>query len=121
MKKICKHCGKEFTTENSNQTYCNNKCKTDFYYQKKRKVKSKTTQCIECKNEIFTKDRRKFIKKFCSNECFIEYSKTKTELPKCSVCGNIYTPTKELNIWCSRQCRNKIRKGDLKSTGAVDN
>lgn len=85
MKKICKHCGKEFDTNRGYQVYCSSNCK----YQKEKKDKViKRKQRIVIYGSI-----PKYIEK--------EYIKI------CPICKKTFKTKKSYKTYCSAECYKK--------------
>lgn len=62
MTRICKRCGKEFSTEKNAQKFCSPKCaKTNLYFSKKQTE----FKCAYC-GKTFTSENKK---KYCSENC----------------------------------------------------
>lgn len=118
--KICKSCGKEKPLSEFGK--CErmkdghlNQCK-ECKYKKYRN--SKTFICKQCGKEFHSHDNDA---KFCSRECFKEFSK-KSIIIKCDYCGKetIKQPN-ELsghdNHFCSADCRSKYVKDNKLMSG----
>lgn len=92
-KRICKKCGKEFTTTNKNRTkiFCSRKCCTSFHSHKhylkelKKPPNKRGTikTCIYC-GKKYKVSRECGGRYFCSLECYKKFIKVPT---KCKSCG----------------------------------
>lgn len=95
--KICKYCGKEFTTKYNAKVYCNENCAKNFYF-----FGAKQTE-FECKycGKTFTSDRKK---KYCSVQCQSRANyrrkvsqKNKKNKPKVSI-EEVAKKSKEMHV-----------------------
>ena len=59
--RICKGCGKEFTTEKNAQKYCSEECQK----KQRKKTKQLKKRCSWCGRSFVTTENRKY----CSDDC----------------------------------------------------
>lgn len=104
-KRICKTCGKEFSTNSTNSKYCSEKCKQ----KNKNKKLNKLVTCKTCGKKFSTIHN----KKYCSKEC----RDTKQKI--CPICEEKFS-TKTGRKYCSEECRkieikykNKVSQTEL--------
>lgn len=64
MTRICKCCGKEFTTSKQAQKFCSVRCRESFYYYGQKQTEFK---CAFCGKEFTSLQK----KKYCSSICRI--------------------------------------------------
>jgi len=89
MIKTCKHCKKEFETNNPQKLYCDGE-----HYQ----------PCPVCSTPVLMYDND-FSRKppCCSGKCKHELRKKKLPKRKCELCGDEFIPTTGVGIICSKQ------------------
>lgn len=76
-KKVCPHCGKEFTPTSNRQIFCTKEC-----CKQARQDKAKADREAE-KGDHYYRQRQR----------------------KCEVCGNLYCPTHSQQKFCSEECQ----------------
>ena len=115
--KKCVWCGKEFVKNIYSKKFCCQKCLTKYNSNKKsierQKNITKTTEiCLHCGKE-FEIDFSIKRKRFCSKECRrISYSKADKEkragnkIKKCVWCGKEYVRNSNIQLYCSKKCKN---------------
>ncbi len=83
--KTCPICGKTFMTDRRSQKYC----------------------CHNCANKAYKQNQKKATQAYLDKlkEAEIVYE----ERP-CSICGKQFTPIRENQIYCSRECYREMRK-----------
>lgn len=117
----CSICGKEFTTNSSNQKYCSVQCRNlnnnkyaHKYYDKHRTKLIKI--CPVCGKEFYYSIKHH---KYCSDDCFNEMIKQKNALKEknkitnynkiCSICGQAFITKFPTQKYCSDVCIKKSR------------
>lgn len=89
--RTCKVCGVVFHPTSRKQECCN---------------RLKTVNCLICGKEMEVKCTTGYVKKTCSRECGLMYSKqlkSESEISvtrKCKWCGKEFTPTTSRNVYC---------------------
>lgn len=76
-KKVCPHCGQEFTPTSNHQTFCSRQCRTE------EKASRKQTDRQRERGDHFYRQRQ------------------------CVICGKTYWPTHSQQKMCSEECRKK--------------
>ena len=96
MNKICKHCGKEFTTNKSGRKFCCYKCYIDYRHGITNTENTNglvKVVCAECGLVEYVLPSRAKKYKYCSRECMGKYNSKKynkqVELI-CPICGKTY-------------------------------
>jgi len=120
-KKVCFYCAIEFEAyfyNGNKQKFCSANCKTEHAKGKIERLPTKPIVCKFC-NIDFLATRKD--KKFCSNDCRMNYHKqnwrsdTQEERnsvkKSCPICDKEFTPKKTMKqIYCTRKCANSIQK-----------
>lgn len=102
IKKICEHCGCEYTTRLKGQKFCSKKCSAQAHRIKKI--------CPTCGKEFFAR-RSKII--YCSVDC-ARKSKRKRIKKICPICGKEFeTRINDDYKTCSTECRYKLMSQTL--------
>ena len=100
MHRICKKCGKQFSSRFAGAKYCSNQCRN-------RSVEIKCEFC----GKIFyksQKDRRRF----CSLKCSCSRKRGGKSIKKCDYClKDFNTNYKQDRIYCSRECAYSVNRG----------
>ena len=106
IKRICKYCGKEFETTNKKRLHCNEYCKNQYKYRRKKnnEIEEIKKNCIYCGTEFETKNLNKL---YCSSKCAVNKRRT------CKHCGKIYFGISEKQF-CSVECMKEHRKKIVK-------
>lgn len=112
MIKVCKLCGKEYTTRHSIQKYCSRTCASKAFSKKykginSKTIKSKTYICKHCGKEFMPKQSNRAT--YCSRQCSYEDKKAKAKAkinPKCIVCGKEFKGRTDAK-YCSDKCRKE--------------
>jgi len=127
--KICKYCGKHYSTPRKVQKYCSRKCEGSWLRQEAAKKRMRI--CQWCGKEFVMnfmsgKARSGEVQEglFCSRKCRWDWVKERTrtknliEHPQkhniyfniCEICGKLYTAKNKLDKYCSYECRYKRAK-----------
>lgn len=104
--KICKYCGKEFTTNCKNAKYCSTECR-DLVNSIGKGCKIYYHICENCDKEFITPQNNN---RFCSEKCTNEYAQqngkgVKTYTKVCKHCGKYFSTTNAKKIFCCNNCR----------------
>jgi len=70
--KKCKHCGKEFKTNNKKKVYCCNDCYVKHQETVYTKIEKEKRKCAVCNKEF---ESNHVSKKYCSSACYYEAKK----------------------------------------------
>lgn len=69
----CNYCGKEFVSYLKTAKFCSSVC--SYSARSKKNDTNRMVKCLNCGKEFFT--YRKFSRKYCSRECYVEYGSDK--------------------------------------------
>lgn len=108
LTKVCKHCGKEFTTYSKLATFCSTEC------SEAHKIKPTYTRvCTVCGKEFTTTYSSKIT---CSVKCrekrrnmLMNPTFYQTYTKKCEICGKEFTTNRKNGKYCSKKCREQSR------------
>jgi len=123
LSKICKKCGKTFTTNNKIRKYCSHRCMLAYNkkQQSNKRIKPMVEiRCLYC-NKMFILNVK--TRKYCSAECREKYYKefknkyvpkfNKTVIVKCEICKNEFNKTAKYHVCCSDECREIYKTRNL--------
>ena len=96
----CLHCGKPFTSQRENSTYCSKNCRTRAS-EERRPAK----ECSHCHKQKTIRARG--LCNTCYRQWFRTYKETKHECT-CKVCGRSFFSRDKNTTVCSRKCASNI-------------
>lgn len=100
----CIVCGKEYIQLHKNHLYCSEECKKEY---KKMNPLMYSYTCDCCGKTFETKYKSKSIHKFCSKECYSQYSHNASiKIRKCEFCGAEYEAKNKTQRFCSMKCQS---------------
>ena len=119
---LCKECGINFKTKQSNHKYCSEECREKRYIKKPCIICGGTAnvhngKCKECRNKLNTRVcetcGEKFISiynaKYCSKKCR-KYSYKHRYEKICKYCNKSFKTSINETVYCSFKCYNASRK-----------
>lgn len=118
IKRICQHCGKEFTVplfylrkqekRGQNVNYCSKECASEG----RRIIPKITYACTNC-GKTFKASKNDHTEHFCSEKCRLEWVTRSTQTITCEFCGKQFVENgydiAHGRKYCSMECWNKAR------------